>query len=212
MIDYYDIPFIVTDKAGIDDESEFNALIENACGADESKQHAFMCKWIQEWLQKNDLQFVLAEIWDENEMAEFMCFAADYIEAFDYHLQDMISNHAYSIGGKKIEAAEQKIIQANLRQKNSAASKPAFADVMNIKEETFPNYEVILNEELQTLTREQLLELLLTVFGNDEYDETVLPEIEDCISFFTVILDENGWSQNAFAGILDAIQTYKAQR
>ena len=118
MIDYYDIPFIVTDKAGIGDEQEFNALIESECGSDEHQQHEFMCKWIQEWLQKNNLRFVLAEIWDEDEMAEFMCFAADYIEAFDYALQDMIHDHAFNIGGEKIEAAEQKMLQANLNRKN----------------------------------------------------------------------------------------------
>lgn len=45
MIDYYDIPFIVTSKAGIRNASEFEQLIEKECGADEEKQHAFMIKW-----------------------------------------------------------------------------------------------------------------------------------------------------------------------
>ena len=117
MVDYYDIPFIVTRKAGIQNASEFEEMISKECGTDEEKQHAFMIKWIKEWLQNNKLRFVLAEIWDESEMAEFMNFVADYIEAFDYSDQDMINDQAFNIGGKKIEEAEQRIIQANLNRK-----------------------------------------------------------------------------------------------
>ena len=114
MISYYDIPFIVSLKAGIKNKNEFDELIAKECGEDEEKQHEFMIKWIKDWLQANNLRLVLAEIWDESEMAEFMNFAADYIEAFDFSLQDMIFDHAYNIGGKEIESAQQKMLGASI--------------------------------------------------------------------------------------------------
>ena len=210
MINYYDNPFIVTEKAGIDDEDEFNALIKQECGEDEIKQHEFFCQWIQEWLQKNDLRFVLAEITSESEMAEFMCFVADYIEAFDYSLQNMILDHAFQIGGAKIEAAEQKMIQADLRPKGTPPSEPSFQDIRDMEEEETPDYESILNEELQSFTGEQLLALLSSVFGCDQYDEISLPEIEDGIAYLENILSENGWTTNVFWAIVEEIQRYKA--
>lgn len=112
MISYYDIPSIVSSKAGIKNKNEFDELIAKECGEDEEKQHEFMIKWIKEWLQANNLIFVIAEIWDESEMAEFINFAADYVEAFDFHLQDIILDQAYNIGGKKIEEAEQRLLKA----------------------------------------------------------------------------------------------------
>ena len=117
MVSYYDIPFIVTSKAGIKNADEFEALLNRECGADEEKQHEFMCNWIKEWLKNNKLRFVVAEIWDESEMAEFMNFAADYIEAFDFGDQDIICDQAFNIGGAKIEAAEQRMILARMNQK-----------------------------------------------------------------------------------------------
>ena len=118
MVSYYDIPSIVTEKAGIDNEREFETLITKECGSDEEKQYVFMCKWIKEWLQKNKLRQVLAEICDEHEMAELMNFVAEYIDAFDYDDQDMICDHAYMMMCEEIEDAEQRMIEARHNQKN----------------------------------------------------------------------------------------------
>lgn len=208
MISYYDIPYIVTSKGGIESASEFDALIEKECGADENKQHEFMCNWLKDWLKSNNLRFVLAEIWERDEMAEFMCFVADYIEVFDFNLQDMILDHAHNVGGKKVEAAEQLILQANQRKKDISTG-PAKASIAGIDEEEEMDHEAVLNAELEGLSDNQLLELMTTVFGCDEYDEEVLPEIEDCIAHFEVLLDENGWGNDVLMDIVKTIQTYK---
>lgn len=208
MISYDDIPHIVADKAGIKNASEFNAIIEKECGTDERKQHEFMCKWIKDWLKNNKLIFVLAEICDRDEMAEFMCFVADYIEAFDFNLQDMICDYADHFGGKKVEAAYHAIIQANQKKRDVSAG-PSKASIADIDEEEQMDHEAILNKELQGLTNDQLLELMTTVFGNDEYNEEFLPEIEDCIAHFEVILDENGWGNDVLMEIVKAIQSFK---
>ena len=211
MVNYQYIPYVVISGIGIENESEFNALIERECGADVHQQYAFMCNQIQKWLQTNNLRFVLAEITDRYEMAKFMCFAADYIDAFDYPLQDMILDHAYHFGGKMVEAAEQKMSMASLHKIDLATAEPSFRDVMTIKEEEMPDYETILTQELESFTGEQLFDLMTTVFGRDEYSEDELPEIEDCMSFFEVVLDENGWSNDVLTAIVSAIQGYKQE-
>ena len=209
MIDYYDIPFIFTNTAGINSESEFNDLLARECGDDENKHYEFMCKWIREWLRKNKIKLVLAKICEETELAEFMCFVADFIDCFDYNDIDAISDYAFHFGGRRIEVASQKIDEALLKGSNSGCVGANFKEILDIDAQEEPDYETILGEELKTLTNEQLLELLSTVFGDDSYDKDDLPDLDDSIAFFVYLLDLNGWRNDTFTAIVEEIRKYK---
>lgn len=208
VADFFNIPYIVLYKGGIETEEQFNAMLEKECGDDPQKQHAFLCHWLREWQQKNPLRFVLAELYDSDEIAQFLCFAADYIEAFDYSAQDMMLDHSYHFGGKRVEAARSKLEAASLKG-SSTPAKPSFSDVQAIEEDELPDFEAVFTEELEPLSPEQRLELMTTVFGCHDYDRDDMPEPEDCIASLEVILDENGWGSELFAKMRAAIQDYK---
>lgn len=210
MVDYYAIPFDFLYKGGIENEEQFNAMIQSACGNDDLQQHAFMCQWIKDVLQKNPLRFILAELYGSDDVAKFLCFAADYIEAFDYDAQDMILDYSYHFGGKRVEAARSKLEGANFKNVDEPKGKGSFGEIMTIEENEIPDYESVFSDELVPLSDEQRLELMTTVFNSDEFDEECMPEIEDCIGCFEMILDENAWSNDTFTAIRKAIQDYKS--
>jgi hypothetical protein len=137
MVDFDSIPYIVLYKGGIDTEEQFNAMLEKDCGGDPEQQHAFLCRWLREWQQKNPLRLVLAELCDSDEIARFLCFAADYIEAFDDSAQNMMLDHSYHFGGKRVEAARSRLEAASLKG-SSTAGQPAFSDVQEIEEDELP--------------------------------------------------------------------------
>lgn len=208
MTDFDSIPYIVLYKGGIETEEQFNAMLEKDCVGDPEQQHAYLCRWLREWQQKNPLRFVLAELCDSDEIARFLCFAADYIEAFDYSAQNMMLDHSYHFGGKRVEAARSRLEAASLKG-SGTAGQPAFSDVQEIEEDEQPDLEAVFTKELESLSPEQRLELMTTVFGCNDYDEDDLPEVEDCIASLEVILDENGWGSELFAKMRAAIQAYR---